>query len=361
MHLTIDVRMLESSGIGVFLQNTLPSIIDYFANGKITLIGKEEELRRQSWVTGYDNIHIINCAIPIYTIKEQMVLPKLIPSNTDVFWSPHYNIPLLHSGSLLVTVHDLFHLAMPEFAKGILKQGYARLMFNGINFKADNIMCISDFTKKEFIKFTRSKREDITVIPLGVDKDWFNTKKNAPFYGKPYIICVGNVKPHKNIGRLLKAYGRIMDLIPHDLVIIGERDGFLTGDPKVVDLALQFHNRVKFTGFITRSELVQYYASAEALVFPSLYEGFGLPPLEAMACGCPVVASNQASIPEVCGDAVLYFDPYQIDDIAKKILEITLDHDLRNHFILRGLERSNNYSWQKCSERIIEKINGVIK
>jgi len=144
----------------------------------------------------------------------------------------------------------------------------------------------------------------------------------------------------------------VRDRIPHDLLIVGQREGFITPDEAVGAKALELGNRVHFTGHVDNATLQQCYAHADALVFPSLYEGFGLPPLEAMACGCPAAVSRAASLPEVCGDAALYFDPHNESDIAEKIERIVSDVELRSELVARGKERAHSFRWQDTAASV---------
>ena len=152
----------------------------------------------------------------------------------------------------------------------------------------------------------------------------------------------------------MAAFSRIANDIPHKLVIVGKREGFITGDSDVQEAAQRLGGRVLFTGQIDQSLLRRYYSHAALLAFPSLYEGFGLPPLEAMACGCPVLVSNAASLPEVCGDAAVYVDPYRVEDIADTLLRVLLDGGLRTELSARGLERAASYQWQRTAQQTLE-------
>ncbi len=187
------------------------------------------------------------------------------------------------------------------------------------------------------------------MIHNGVDASWFAVELSQRPHPKPYFLCVGNIKPHKNLKRLLEAFGAIRGQISHDLLLVGRKEGFLTGDREVQESAARFGDRVQFTGEVPLDRLRQYFAHAEALVFPSLYEGFGMPPLEAMALGCPTVVSSAASIPEVCGEATLYFDPFDTKDMALKMLRLVREKDLRAELVAKGKIRAKAFSWETCA------------
>lgn len=357
--IAIDLRMINHSGIGTYLHNLVPRIMAAHPEYKYYLIGPEPELRKPAWVE-MPHVQICNFDIPIYSLTEQIAFGYRIPQDYDLFWSPHYNIPLFHQGKLLVTVHDLFHLAMPQLVKGIHRRLYAKIMFTSVSRKARAVICISDFTKKELLRFTGCDESKIRMVPNGVDQSWREAPTGPDPYPKPFFLFVGNIKPHKNLTNLLSAFELIKDQTNHDLVIVGKKEGFITGDATVFARAAQLGSRVFFTGQIDQLTLIQYYKHARALVFPSLYEGFGLPPLEAMVCGCPAIVSHTASLPEVCGEACLYCDPYQPEDIGRKMLFLLNDLNLWDSLRLKGIARAGRFTWEKCAEETWTVIQEVL-
>jgi glycosyltransferase involved in cell wall biosynthesis len=357
--ITIDARWINASGMGTYLRNLLPGVIAFFPEQKFCLLGDVKSLSVLSWTNSL-NVSLIEANSAMYSLAEQVELVKKIPKNTQLFWSPHYNIPLLYRGAILVTVHDLFHLAMPKLVGGWHKRLYAKLMFRMVDLRALAILTVSQFSKDEFKIFTGSNRQSIYPIHHGVANSWFDIKSSAQPQRNKYVLFVGNIKPHKNLNRLVKAFDLILNSIPHDLVIIGKKSGFITGDEAVADLASKLGSRVHFTGYVDDAALHRYFAHAEAMVFPSLYEGFGLPPLEAMAAGCPVLVSDAGPMPEVCGDAALYCDPYSADDMATKLLTILTDEPLRVKLRQRGLAHARTFTWDKCVAQTCEVIKGLL-
>jgi glycosyltransferase involved in cell wall biosynthesis len=283
-----------------------------------------------------------------------------IPRDADLIWSPHYNISLLNRSPLMVTVHDVFHLAMPQYVPRIHRRLYAKAMFSVLKTKARIVLCDSEFTKRELTRLTGIDSRKIRVIHLGVDQDWFGEEKADRPHPRPYVLSVGNVKPHKNLTALMSAMRRIVDKIPQDLVIVGKREGFITMDEEVAGHAELLGDRVTFTGRIEETLLKQYYIHADCLVFPSLYEGFGLPPVEAMACGCPALVSNAASLPEVCGDAALYFDPHSPDDLAAKLVMLIEDSALRDSLHSKGLARAKGFTWENTARDTLSALNTAL-
>lgn len=352
MRITIDARMIESSGIGTFLINILKRIILKKQEWFFYIIGNRNVLNNYQWLNR-ENVKIINCDVPIYSVKEQFIIPVIVPRDSDLLWVPHFNIPLFYHRKLIVTIHDVFHLAMPKFISGIHKKLYAKIMFNMIKIKADRITTVSNFTKEELKKYLNIDTTNVDVIYSGVDEEWFKIDRKEKVHKAPYILYVGNVKPHKNLITLVKAFLKIKNEIIYDLIIVGKKEGFITGDPQVVEYASSAKDRILFTGFIDKETLKQYYKQAAVFVFPSLYEGFGLPPLEALAAGCPrVLCSNAASIPEVCGDMVEYFNPLDVEALANCI-------KLPETQSKRGHEKF--FDWQDCVDKIVKCMDECIK
>ena len=354
----IDVRMISTSGIGTYIKNLVPLVIEKLPHMNIRLIGNQQELQRYSW-TKNQRVTVVPCDAPIYSIQEQFDLYRIVPKDT-VLWVPHYNIPVFRKGKMIVTIHDVLPLAMPQIIQGIHKKMYAEFMFNAVKRKANTIICVSNFTKDQLKLYTGISDKKITTIHLGVERAWFGMQKSqiSP-YNKPYILYVGNVKPHKNLIRLIEAFDLIKGNIVHDLVVVGKKEGFITGDQLALEKASKIDGRVLFTGHVDDELLKQYFLHADMLIFPSLYEGFGLPPLEAMACGCPVIVSSSASLPEVCGDAAIYCDPNNTNDIAEKILLVINDPGLKEKLRRKGIEHASRFSWENCAEEtcgVIEKV-----
>ncbi len=357
--ISIDARWLDISGIGTYLRNILPGIIATFPEEKICLLGAKSVLATLAGATR-PNVTWIEVCSPMYSLMEQIELVRKIPKETSLFFATHYNIPLLYRGTMLVTVYDLFHLAMPDLVGGLHKQLYARFMFRAVRRRAAAIIAISQFTKNELIRFAGVGKQEIVPIHLGVADSWFNIALNVRPQQKEFVLYVGNIKPHKNLRALVEAFGLICEKIPHDLVLVGKKEGFITGDNLVAQEAQRLDGRVKFTGYVDDKQLQQYFAHADALVFPSLYEGFGLPPLEAMAAGCPVLVSNTGPMPEICADAAVYCDPRRPEDIASKLLLLLSDQELREELRRKGHERARGFTWNQCVRRTCDVIRNVI-
>jgi glycosyltransferase involved in cell wall biosynthesis len=347
--------MIRHSGIGTYLENIIPQLVTMNKHVQFSIIGDKKLLTEI--IGNRENVHIIHTQIPIYSLAEQIRLPRLIPKNTDVYWSPHYNIPIFYRGKLAVTVHDVFHLRMKEYV-GFFKRMYAKIMFFCIKVKAKRINTNSFFTKSEITNYVGIDADKIKVTALGVDEMW-RRPVSPPLLSEPYIIFIGNVKPNKNLITLLKSFEILMDDISHYLIIAGKKDGFIINDIDSQDYSEKLGKRIRFLGHVPKNDLINYVKHSALLVFPSIYEGFGLPPIEAMACGCPVIAARSSSIPEVCGDAVLYFDPKDERELAVQIKTVLQNNEIREMLIKKGKDRSCKYSWEQCAKEISQMLNEV--
>jgi glycosyltransferase involved in cell wall biosynthesis len=276
----------------------------------------------------------------------------------DLLWSPDYTIPLAHSGRLFVTIHDVVHLAMPEIAPGPAKQLYARTMFGAVRRRARAMVFDTAFSRGEFLRLVGAPNGETSVVHLGVDESWRHASSLERPHARPYIVYVGNVKPHKNLGVLVRAFASLADAIPHDLVIIGRREGLRTADQTVEREAEALGDRVWFTGEVPFERLQAYVAHASALVTTSLYEGFGFPPLEAMAAGCPAVVSRIPTHQEMCGDAVEYCDPRDPADVARVINRVLDDSQLLR---TRGAHRVAELTWLRCAEKTLEVVESALR
>lgn len=349
-HVAVDVRMARDSGIGTYIRHILPRVIALRPEWTFTMLGSAADLDRLGGAA-HPNVEARECTARIYTIAEQVELVRKIPRTADLFWSPHYNIPVLHPGRIVVTVHDVLHLAMPQYVRNPAKRAYARLMFAAVRHRARGILTVSDFSRREYRRFVGAGGADPVVVHNGIAAEWFAvppaTPGSAP--ARPYVVFVGNVKPHKNLGTLIRAFATLVADLPHDLVIAGRREGLRGPDPTVQGEADGLGGRVRFAGEISDTELRSLVAGATALVMPSLYEGFGLPPLEAMAVGCPALVARSASLPEVCGDAAMYCDPHDAADMGRALRTLLTDDALRAQLRARGRVHVRQYDWDRSA------------
>jgi glycosyltransferase involved in cell wall biosynthesis len=355
--LCIDVRMAFRAGIGTYIRNIIPPLANFF---KLRLITDEESISKWPFLNQCD---LILTSAPIYSIEEQIKFPFLVPP-CDLFWTPHYNTPFspLKSKKRVVTIHDVYHLA---FAKTLTfsQRLYSKLMINRAVNISDHIFTISQFSKDEMIKYTGCSAEKISIIPLGVDASHFSEKEtSAPVrekYQLPanYFLFVSTLAPHKNVERLIAAWNILLEKFPSwKLVLVGKPG---KESPQTLQDRPALQKSVLFLGQVDDQDLPAIYRHAYATVHPSLYEGFGLSPLEAMSSGCPVIVSKAASLPEVCGDSALYVDPYDVHDIASTMEKIIQDPLLHAELRAKGLSRCRSFVWSNAVEKyanILERL-----
>jgi glycosyltransferase involved in cell wall biosynthesis len=364
--ISIDARMLESSGIGVYIRNLLENLAT-FENGCVF----EVICRREGFLAGLpqERFRFVAAKSPIYSVREQWEIARLA-RHAQVLHSPHYNAPLLHRRRLVVTIHDLTHITDPTFKRTLAARFYARPMFNLVARRADRIIADSEFTKQQIVEHLAISPSKVSVVYLGVDSHFrpHDRKQILPSVfsllglKRPYILFVGNLKPHKNVKTLIHAFSRICAQrgFDHDLLILGDDRKWKAG---LVNECrnLGITERVHFTPHVPYKDLPWVYAGAEILVMPSLIEGFGLPVLEAMACGTPVICSRAASLPEVAGNAAEYFDPTSLDDLAAALERVLRSNELRETLRREGLERVKLFSWRECARRTLEVYRKLLQ
>jgi glycosyltransferase involved in cell wall biosynthesis len=366
MKLTIDVRMIESSGIGVYLGNLLPYICKEGHN--IRLLGPSEKLLKHHWAQA-GNVEITEFNEPIYSIKEQIALGKLVTDDCNLFWAPHFNIPIrCRAKRMVVTIHDTFHLSFPDVFSPIARF-YARFMFRQAAWRSDLVLTVSEFSKNEIIRHTKVPADKVRVVLNGVAPEFNRVAgldsqdiRNRFTAGREFILSVGNLKPNKNLPRFLEAFGKAVSMgVKEDLLVVGKREGFRTGVENIEEMVsgLGLTDRVHFAGLVSSSDLPAIYATARLFVMPSFYEGFGLPLLEAMAAGTPVLASNAAALPEAGGDAALYCDPYDTRDIADKMVKVLSDKSLGEILREKGVTRASEFTWEKAAKEVIDSFGKV--
>jgi len=290
-------------------------------------------------------------------------LSRVIRSENDVIHLPNQNFAryaLFLKNPFIVTVHDLVRCCFGVAKETITERILLKLDIRGIK-RASHIIAVSQHTRDDLIKYLKIPDGKISVVYNGVDHNIFKPY-NTKLLDKPYILYVGSERPRKNLGQLFEAFAKLKDEFSElQLVKIGiaGRSPKYRRDTMKKLASLGITGRVTFIGYASESDLAHYYSSALLLAYPSLYEGFGLPPLEAMACGCPVVTSNTSSLPEVVGEAGIMVDPHDTDSLTQAMRQVLIDSELRDNMIRKGLEQSKKFSWEKAAERTLEVYNKV--
>ena len=363
MRVAIDVRELlpgRLTGTGRFLNNFLEHIpsrslssFSLFADGHTGDIPAGVASR------------VIRAHAPCVLWFDQVTIPRLIKQHgIEVFFSPYYKIPFAAAVKKIITLHDV------QFLYPLLRRGWGRLrpyvtyMRRAIA-SAQTIVTVSEFSKREIVRMFAVDAGKIAVVYNAVSSRFrvmpsSSGESPAQKYGihSPYLLFVGNASPHKNIEGLLEAFARIPQRRTHKLVIIARHDIHYPALARRSE-SLGIADHVLFLDFVPDEELVRWYNGAQCFVFPSWYEGFGLPPLEAMSCGAPVVASRAASLPEVLGECAVYVDPARPDDIAAGIVRVLADPALRAALRQQGPAHAARYTPQLFSERLCAVLQGA--
>lgn len=323
-----DARWIGNHGIGRFaaeLQKQIPGLISFSAR------------RRPS--------HALDPAFLSY---------ELLRWKPCLFFSPGYNSPLGWRGRFIFTLHDLHHLCVPENSSPV-KRAYYDLIIKPACHRAAAVLTVSEYSKQEICRWANVSQDRVVNVGNGVGEP-FGPSGPTQAREYPFLLYVGSHKVHKNLPRLLTAFARSGVSEDVHLLMTGPPEPPLTS----VIRELRLENRVAFVGVPSNQELATYYRGALALLFPSLYEGFGLPPLEAMACGTPVLTSNVCALPEIVGDAALLVDPTNTDAISDGIRRISQDGAFRAHLQQKGLTRAQHFTWSKTAERTLLVLQSVI-
>ena len=277
---------------------------------------------------------------------EQISLPKYLKQNgNSLLLNLANTAPLLYANKI-VTIHDLAFLHHPEWFSKKFTLVYNFLLPNIAN-HSKHILTVSQYVKDDISKSYKIEPNKIDIIY----NSYSNMFKKLPFEKEDYVLAVGSIEPRKNLIALIDIFKKT-DM---KLLIVGQKNKVFS------EFNLEkLPKNIIFTGYVDDKELVELYNKAKIFVYPSLFEGFGIPPLEAQACGTPVICSNVTSLPEVGGDSVLYCDPYDVNDIADKIMLLLEDKSLQNELIQKGYENLERFSWEKSAKKIIDIIEGII-
>jgi len=294
---------------------------------------------------------------------------EMLRDPPDVLFVPSHVLPLIHPRRSVVTVHDLGHRTYPK-AHTPTQRWYLEWSTRYHVRCATHLIADSEATKADLVRLYGADPEGVTVAYLGVDPtlrplrdpDVLSRVRHKYGVAGPYLLYVGTLQPRKNLSRLIEAFGSLMrgGAIDPDLTLVlaGKRGwmskGILT---KAGEVGIA--GRVRLTGYVDDRDLAALYSGATLFVMPSLYEGFCLPALEAMACGTPVACSHTSSLPEVVGDAAATFDPHDVEDMAAVIRRVLVDGELRAGLVARGHERCVQFTWSACARTVIDTLDHV--
>lgn len=296
----------------------------------------------------------------VQQVWEHAVLPREA-SRYDLLLCPANVAPLYlpRKTALILTLHDVAFRAFPDSVSAAFRRYYALTVPRNIR-RADKIITISHASKKEIIRHYPEAAQKLTVIAPGIDQR-FRVHDAIP--KRKQILFVGSLNERKNLAGAIKAFLKLPDSLGLSLVVVGNVFGNLSVSHKTETLLkkAQAHPHIIFKRGLSEEELAAEYNASACLLFPSFYEGFGLPPLEAMACGTPAIVSRRSSMPEVCGDAAVYIDPDDLDDMAAKIIMLLENEALYQRLRAKGLEHVTAFSWQRSAHRHLACFEEVLQ
>jgi glycosyltransferase involved in cell wall biosynthesis len=359
MRVTIDARKLHDFGIGTYIRNLLRHLARRDHETEYVLLCREAD--RQAVAALGENFRPVPESSQNYSLREHLHIPWVLRrERPDVYHAPHYVLPMGVGCRSVVTIHDCIHLRFPQYLPGRAAHLYARMLMRRAAMGSDQLITVSEASKRDILHFFDVPPEKISVIYNAIDER-FSLEPAADAVARvrgryqldhPFILYVGNIKPHKNLVRLIEAFAQVRQhsFDQLTLLIIGDEISKLPALRRAVHVH-KLHKHVRFLGFLPDDMLAILYRLASVFVFPSLYEGFGLPPLEAMASGTPVVTSNISSLAEIAGGAAILVDPYDVSEIANGITRVLSEPALAEDLRHRGLARARNFSWEKSVAR----------
>jgi glycosyltransferase involved in cell wall biosynthesis len=360
----LDLRMWEHPGIGRYLRELFFAMLRKKPEASYRLLLPQNN--RQSFQNLKADIEFQNAFSSIYGLAEQWEL-LTFSKKTSLLHVPHFNIPVMGKAKLVVTVHDLVYLKDTRYSGSRLGRAYVNFLFKKMEKKADAILAVSEYTKTDLLEhfpklkgrvFVTHEAASHSFQPVN-DPVALECAKKKYSLNHPFVLFVGSLKAHKNVPALIEAMFLLRKEkgIKHELVLVGRQN---TKESALQALIKKNSSFVKVLGSLMDEELVLIYNLAEAFVLPSLWEGFGLPVVEAMACGTPVLASDRASLPEVAGEAGLLFDPERVDDLKELLYNVLQSSELRQKMRVNGLLQAKKFSWDKTAAETLDVYERVL-
>jgi glycosyltransferase involved in cell wall biosynthesis len=360
--IAIDVRKWRDFGIGTYVRNLVRHLARLDRDTTYFLFchdADEATLRDLA-----ENFVPIVDSSAGYGVREHLSIPlKLRRLGAELLHSPHYVRPLLCTIPSVVTIHDCIHLLFPQYLPNRMAWRYARYMMGSAIRHSAVVFTVSEATRADILRFySWADPAKVHVVPNAIDTELLESpgeeemarvRERFQIHGR-FVLFAGNVKPHKNLERLIRAFAMAREQSGHEdlqLLLIGDDVSKYGALRRAVE-STGLRQDVRFFGFVPPSTLAALYRMASVFAFPSLYEGFGLPPLEAMSCGTPVVTSRMSALPEVVDEAALLVDPYSVESIATGITAVLDDEALRERLVEKGRARARAFSWERSVRAI---------
>jgi glycosyltransferase involved in cell wall biosynthesis len=373
MRIAIDIRKINEFGVGTYIWNLVRNLAAIDLRNEYLLIGSHRNFHelgplpwnfKQLYQPEEETLWMHHISVP-FALRRQ---------NVDILHVPHHEAPLFSPSRLVVTIHDCVHLLFPQEDSSKFRNYRSYLQTKRVVESARHILTVSKSTKEDLINIFRLPDSKISVVHNALDERF--AFDHSPAERKqvleryqlkdPFVLYAGKIRPHKNLHRLIEAFAvlksELMDNEKYKnlkLIIIGDelsKHQYL----RLTVIRSGAQQDVRFFGFVPYPILRVFYESATLFAFPSLYEGFGLPPLEAMANRTPVIASNTSSLPEVLDDAAVLVNPENVFDIARGMKHILLDETLREKLVQRGIDQVARFSWRQAAVKVVETYEHVL-
>lgn len=362
----------QRAGIGRYTRGLVRALAEVDHETAYLLFSAGREAPERPWPANFRKRELPLSDRHLAILWQRLRLPfpvELLTGPIDLFHSPDFTLPPVRRARTVLTIHDLSFLRHPEcFSKPLL--GYLLANVPRAVGRADFLLADSESTRQDLIELLSVPPERVAVVYPGVEAHFAPLADAAPLeahlarYGirRPYLLGVGTLQPRKNFVRLIRAYYALRERyrIPHRLVIAGGK-GWLFEEIEETIHALRLEEWVQITGFIPDEDLPALYQGADVFAFPSLYEGFGIPILEALACGTPVVTSNTSSMPEAAGKAALFVDPEDVEALAEALWTLLQDAALRNALRACGFEQVKHFSWAASARKVCSIYRHLIE
>lgn len=372
MRICIDGRMYGKgfTGIGRYIQELLNHLVKIDQENEYLVLLTKENF--EEFNIKQSNFKRELADYGHYSFDEQTkFLKHLKKKQVDLVHFPHFNIPIFYRKPFVITIHDLIHTLFPgkKPTRFLHRKAYDLVLRSAVK-HAKKVIAVSENTKKDLVEIVGANPEKIEVIYEAVDDKYYpvlDHKKLSDLkakYGitKPFLLYIGNWRYHKNVYGLVEAFDLIKEQgkIDCQLVLPGKMGREHQEETEAAINNSPFKPDIILPGFIPEEELPLLYNAATVFAFPSFYEGFGLPPLEAMACATPVISSNASCMLEVLGDAAEYFNPNSTEEIAKKLVKVLKDENLQKEMSERGQERVKQYSWERMAKETLDVYKNVV-
>ncbi|MEK7502351.1 MAG: glycosyltransferase family 1 protein [Patescibacteria group bacterium] len=373
MKIGIDARLIRETGVGRYTSNLIKYLqrIDH-KNDYVLFVRSQDLDEIKKWSMENGQWKMVAIDIPWHSIKEQVQFTEILNrEKLDLVHFPYFSVPISYNRPFVITIHDLILHHYPTgkastlpFPFYVLKVIGYKYLIRKASENAKKIIAVSKSTKDEIIDHLKIPQDKIKVIYEGVDDKITNQESRIASDQRPktkdYFLFVGNVYPHKNAERMIKAFNIFLQYFPQTLlIIVGKEDFFYKRLRETVN-KMDLGKKIIFYGRASDEELGVLYENAIAVVVPSLMEGFGLPALEAMANKCLVLASSIPSLKEVCREDAIYFDPYDIEDMAEK-MKAAYQKDFDQKIIEKGFERTKDFSFRKMAKETLKIYEDAAK